>query len=167
MVKSYNLSELCVHDVEIRDASLTLVKLYGIPEYLADDFVSDAYLKANEVYFNRGRFCSVGGMVQIIRCLMLDYLKSNRTKKTYNGCELHEPYLDVLFFEEVDMEKENYLEADYRSKIELIQQLPQNHIELLYKMHYLSLDKLSKECGLGYNQLRTLKKSIMNYLRKG
>jgi len=164
-MKFYNLKDLSLNDKEIRISAHNLAKRYSVPQYLSDDFVTESYLKVQSTYFDNGGWVSIGGIVRVIQCLLLDYLKANHTKNTYNGCADFEPYLDTQFYEPTDWEKEYELDAIYNTQINLIKDLPIPFQELLYKITLQPLEKVSHDTGRSYNELRRIKKQILIRLR--
>lgn len=163
-MKYNNLNELSTHDKEIRTAAEKLAVRYKIPVHTADDFVSEGYLKVQKTYFDYGGYCTVGGIIQVINCLMLDHLKHSTTKQTFNGIQ-SEPYLDIRFYEETDYEKEEQLLNRYNEQISLIRNLPQTHIEIIYALANHKIEEVSDQMGISIVRLKNLKKGIYKKLR--
>lgn len=176
----YSIVELSKHDDEIRKSAIKICSTYSIPSHMLGDFVNDGYLKAQRSYFDKDKYCTIGGMLNIITCLILDYLKKSSTKNTFRGDRLPQDFkntkndttcenefinLDFTYYDDVDYEYEYKLDREYREKIFHLQQLPQAAFEIIYYTTLLPIQQVSNKTGLSVKELRSSRKKIIEYLK--
>lgn len=165
MVKAYSLKELSTEDAKLRNMAHNLCLAYNAPIHLADDFVSDAYLKVNSSYFSQHKYVTLGGMFAIIKSIILDYLKSSHTKKTIHTKE------DDLIFENLEFQPTNFeIEIEnnriYESRIDAVTSLSDEDINIILLTVQTSFRVAAQSTDKTIHFLRKNKTRILTYLRE-
>ena len=161
----YNLSQLARSDSDFRNRSLQLMYKYKLSLYLSDDFVSEMYLKVEQTYFNKvNGWCSHSGAIQVLTCLVKDYLKTSVHTKTHRGTE-NEPYnFDTIPYEELDLQKEIELNEVYDSQIDAVTSLNETDINTILLTCQNSYRQAAEQTDRSLYYLKQNKPRILKYL---
>ena len=163
-MKANNLTELSTEDARLRKMAHQLCIRYNTPIYLAGDFLADSYIKANNSYFLKNRYLTIGGMYQIINSVILDYLKSSHTKKTIITKNDDLIFLNI---EEtpLDFEKEILNDLLYDNRIEAVTSLSEEDITTILLTVQTSFRIASIHTDKSIHYLRKNKARILMLLR--
>lgn len=181
-IKFYTIEALSKNDKEIRKAAKVLCSKYNIPAHQSNDFVNDGYMKAKSSYFDNGKHCTIGGMVTIIRCLILDFHKLHHTKNTFRPDRLPEDFkrtlrdstteeefqnLDFIYTNPTDFDYEEISDDNYRDQLRYIQKLlPPDAFKIIYYTTLLPIELVSEKLDIPEKELKSAKNKIIKYLRQ-
>jgi hypothetical protein len=163
-MRANSLKELSVEDARLRGMAKQLCYVYKVPIHLADDFLSDAYLKANNFYFLRNKHLSLGGMYTIIDSIILDYLKLKHTKLT-TITSPDEYIFSNIEDQPLDYEIQILNDIIYDNRIEAVTSLSEEDITTILLTIQTSLRIACIHTNKSIHYLRQDKKRILSLLR--